>query len=88
MVTIAPPDVATIPARMVGFYLQAVVNGINGDPTVMAHRQTRPGGFIVLCSLTSRGTRKFVTWYVGDFGAVSGNFFDNEADAREDFRAR
>jgi hypothetical protein len=91
MATISPPtvDVVTIPSRMLGVYLNAVLDGIAGDPKLISSRQTKPGTFIVLAERTNIGSsHRFVTWLVGWYGAVEGHFFSDFEDAKEDFNLR
>ena len=87
--TIAPiaTKTATIPERMVSVYLAAILAGIGGDPVVLKSRQTRPGRFIVL-ALRQHWGSPYVTWYIGEYGAVEGHYFTDADEAEQDYKSR
>lgn len=79
-------DVVTIPRRLAALYLRAVLDGIGGNPQLLDWKQKGEGSFIVLAK--GEWAQPYVTWYVGEYGAVEGKYRYDEADARDDFKRR
>lgn len=89
--TITGNETTAIPTRLVNLFLRAVLDGIEGQPVIKRWRPLGDSGrFIVLCERTGRVSyaARWVTWYIGPVGAISGHFFSDEFDAMSDYETR